>query len=205
MLEKYLIDNNFDSDKDDFSVIKYRLKNKFVLNSNDFAKEVIYVILASGFNQKIAKQLFIKIVNYLDSSLNCDITKLLNIFKNKMKVNAILNIWQNRDKYCNLFYLQKTDIEKLNMLEKLPYIGKITKNHLARNLGINVVKYDLWIQRLGVALYGKNEVVDNSNLSSGIKKICDFMFDEISNETGYPAGYIDVVLWKSCQIGLFQF
>ena len=89
----------------------------------------------------------------------------------------------------------------------MPYIGKITANHLARNLGENVVKYDIWIQRLGV-LYSRNsalyEKIDNGKLNNEIKKVCDDMFTHLESETNLPRGYIDVVLWKSAQNHLIK-
>ena len=99
-------------------------------------------------------------------------------------------------------YNCKSLYDKLNCLQKLPHIGKITANHLARNLGENVVKYDIWIQRLGV-LYGGNsriaQKIDNGKLDTDIKKCCDDMFEHLHQETNLPIGYIDVVLWKACQ------
>ena len=89
----------------------------------------------------------------------------------------------------------------------MPHIGKITAHHLARNLGEDVVKYDIWIQRLG-ALYAGNldlqKKIDNKKLTTEIKNACDDMFACIVKETGLPRGYIDVVLWKACQNGLIK-
>ena len=125
-----------------------------------------------------------------------------------MKINAIYKIWNNRQKNCDGFYACKNLDEKLSYLQKLPHIGKITANHLARNLGVDIVKYDVWIQRLGV-LYGGNSAfsdkIDNGKLSASIKKLCDDMFAHLVLETGLPRGYIDVVLWKAAQTGLIKF
>ena len=125
------------------------------------------------------------------------IDDLLKIFNNKNKINAIVKIWNNRDKFCDDFYAIENTGNKIKYLETLPHIGKITANHLARNLGIDVVKYDIWIQRLGV-MYGGNralyEKIDNGRLNPEIKKLCDDMFCRLCNETGLLRGYIDVVL-----------
>ena len=105
------------------------------------------------------------------------------------------------------YYNQKTLDDKLNFIQKLPHIGKITANHLARNLGVDIVKYDIWIQRLGVVYAGKPEFfmrVDNGKLNTEIKKYCDDMFSHMVCVTGLPRGYIDVVLWKSAQNGLIE-
>ena len=66
------------------------------------------------------------------------------------------------------------------------------------------MKYDVWIKRLGGTLYGNTTPFDENILSDDIHA-CDKMFDEISKETGLKRGYIDVVLWKSCQLGLLKF
>ena len=133
---------------------------------------------------------------------NTSVDDLLKIFNNKNKINAIVKIWQNKENYCDNFYKCNSLQDKLSYLQKLPHIGKITANHLARNLGENVVKYDIWIQRLGVvysgnpALYDK---IDNGKLDAEIKQACDDMFTHLHQETNLPIGYIDVVLWKSLQ------
>ena len=109
--------------------------------------------------------------------------------------------------YQKKFYGLKTVDEKVDFLGTLPHVGNITKYHLARNLGLNFVKYDIWIQRLGVALYGDEFFVDkvnNSRLLPEIKYYCDRMFDKLAEETGEKVGFIDVVLWRSCQKGLLK-
>jgi hypothetical protein len=135
--------------------------------------------------------------------------KLLKIFGNKRKINAIVDIWQNREKYSVGYYsLKNGPLEaKLSYLSKLPYIGRITKNHLARNLGENVPKYDIWVQRLGVACSCRKDLeykIDNSRLNPEIIKVCDDMFEHIMQETGLPIGYIDLVLWRACEQGILK-
>jgi len=204
-LDTQLRNLGLDSDDKSFDEIKNNLSNPKKLSNDEFASAVAYVILASGFSQKTAKKIH-KIIMEKISENQC-IDDLLKIFNNKNKINAIVKVWQNREKYCDDFYDLENDDEKILYLQKLPHIGKITANHLARNLGINVVKYDIWIQRLGV-LYGGNhglyEKIDNGHLNLEIKKLCDDMFIHLVQETGLPRGYIDVVLWKGSQNGLIK-
>jgi len=138
---------------------------------------------------------------------NPSVDDLLKIFNNKNKINAIYKVWNNRQNFCDGFYMCNDLDEKLKYLQTLPHIGKITANHLARNLGENVVKYDIWIQRLGV-VYGRNsrlaQKINNGKLDDNIKKCCDDMFIHLEQETNLPRGYIDVVLWKSSQNGLIK-
>ena len=204
-LESRLREMGLDSDDKSFDEIRESLACPKKLSNDEFANAAAYVILAGGFSQKMAKKIHRTIMEKMPKNPSVD--DLLKIFNNKNKINAICKIWNNRDKYCYEYYALSNLNDKLNYLQKLPHIGKITSNHLARNLGENVVKYDIWIQRLGV-LYGGNRAleqkIDNGNLDAHIKKCCDNMFEHLESETDLPRGYIDVVLWKSCQNGLIK-
>lgn len=199
-LDKTLRAQGLDSDDKSFDEIREILAAPKRLPPESFADACAYVILAGGFSQKTAKKIHTVICDALRAGADAD--ALFQIFHNKNKINAIVKIWQNRNALTDEYYAQKTLDDKLAFIQNLPHIGKITSHHLARNLGCNVVKYDVWIQRLGV-LYAGNPaffaLVDNKNLNPQIKKYCDAMFAQLEQETNLPRGYIDVVLWKSCQ------
>jgi len=203
-IEKRIIDSGLGEDKDSFETIKKRLVEPPILNAKEFAEECIYVILAGGFRQKIAKRKFGEIMNFINSGGEVCERNLLLIFKNVNKIRAIVKIWNERKKFRDGFYEQKTESDKLSYLAKLPHIGEITKNHLARNLGISNVKYDVWIQRLGIAL-GKSDLKEGFPLNEEVKKLCDKMFAQLERATGLNKGYIDVVLWKACQVEILKF
>ena len=202
-LDAQLREMGLDSDDKSFDEIKQILSNPPHLTSDEFASTVSYVILAGGFSQKTAKRIHAIIMSKMPANAG----DLLKVFNNKNKINAICKIWENRQDFCDGYYQCTNLQDKLNYLQKLPHIGKITANHLARNLGENVVKYDIWIQRLGV-LYSKNtklyEKIDNGKLDAGVKKYCDKMFEHLHKETDLPIGYIDVVLWKALQNKLIE-
>ncbi len=225
-LDRRLRDAGLDSDRSTFDEILKNLqpaaakamagKESRLLTPDEFAHECIYVILASGFSQKTAKRKHTEIMEYIKKAgKNPILEELLKIFNNKNKMNAIIKIWNNRERYQNDYYSikknHKSEIinQKLTFLSTLPHIGKITANHLARNLGENVVKYDIWIQRLGVCFANKfsncnvqSSNIDNGKLCPEIKSACDEMFAHLSRETNLPIGYIDVVLWKASQNNL---
>jgi hypothetical protein len=180
-LEKTLIESGLDSDLDSFDVIKKRLSKKEKFTPDEFARQAIYVVMASGFSQKTAKKIHTKIM----SALSRGDKDLMAIFNNKNKTSAAQKIWDNKINYCNEYYTLKTLDDKLKFLANLPFIGKITANHLARNLGENVFKRDVWIERL-------------------LKKYGEDLFEKLERNTKLPRGYIDVVLWKSCQNGLID-
>lgn len=205
-LEQTIINMGFDSDQNSFAFIKKNLDYPKVLNKDEFFEAVSYVILASGFSQTTAKKKHKEIIEYLTKNKSIDISELLKIFNNKNKISAIIKIYLNRDKFCTDYYLIKNLEDKLKYLQKLPHIGKITANHLARNLGENIVKYDIWIQRLGLKFINNNTIVPNNKiLNNEIKEAVDKMFLCLEKETHLKRGYIDVVLWKACQKGLIKF
>ncbi len=195
-----------DSDAQSFDEIKANLSRRHVCGPDEFAVHCTYVILAGGFSQKTAKKIHAKIMDEIFAH-GADFDSLMALFANRNKINAICKIWQRRAEYCAEYYGLADTGARVAFLSRLPHIGKITANHLARNLGEDVVKYDIWIQRLGVlysgdaALRGK---IDNGKLDPAVRAACDEMFGHLCAETGLPRGYIDVVLWKSLQTGLVK-
>ena len=200
-LDAQLREMGMDSDAQSFDEIRDNLTHRKIYNADEFASHCAYVILAGGFSQQTAKKIHKKITESLHQN-GADFNALIGLFNNKNKINAICKIWQNKNALCNEYYTLKSLEERLQFLEKLPHIGKITANHLARNLGEDIVKYDIWIQRLGCIFAKRPDLVKNINngkLSADIKQACDDMFMHLVKQTGLPRGYIDVVLWKSCQ------
>ena len=195
-----------DSDAQSFDEILENLNQRKICSPDEFACNCAYVILAGGFSQKTAKKIHANIMQMVQKNGAC-FDDLIKIFNNKNKINAICKIWERRQEFCNEYYKLQSLDDKLRYLQKLPHIGKITANHLARTLGEDVVKYDIWIQRLGVVYVKRPELlnkINNGDLCDDIKKACDEMFVHVCNETNLPRGYIDVVLWKSCQQGLIK-
>lgn len=202
-LEQQIRNLGADSDAQSFDEIRENLSHPKKLSPVEFADMCNYVILAGGFSQKTAKKIHSQITEYLHKN-GANFDELFSMFHNKNKISAVCEIWNNKNALCGEYYGLHDLDEKLKFLSHLPHIGKITANHLARNLGENVVKYDIWIQRLGSKYANKNLEIDNGKLNPETKRACDEMFAHLSHETGLPIGYIDVVLWKSCQIGLIK-
>ncbi len=195
-----------DSDAQSFDQIKDNLMHRHICDADAFASQCAYVILAGGFSQKTAKSIHEKIMSALRAR-GADFDYLFSIFHNKNKINAICKIWENRNALCAEYYKLNDVDARLGFLSRLPHIGKITANHLARNLGEDVVKYDIWIQRLGAMYSGDSMLykkIDNKKLNPDIRAACDAMFEKLCAETSLPRGYIDVVLWKALQTGLIK-
>ena len=199
-LEKKIKDLGADSDAQSFDEIREMLAHPQRFSPSEFANMCAYVILAGGFSQKTAKRIHKDIMEYIYKN-GADFNGLFQMFHNKNKINAICKIWENRTELCGGFYACDTDAARLEYLARLPHIGKITANHLARNLGVDVVKYDVWIRRLGAQYAG---IRCTDEMTDEIKSACDDMFSHMCVVTKLPRGYIDVVLWKACQLKLIK-
>ncbi len=200
-LERKIRELGADSDAQSFDEIREMLAHPRRFSADEFATMCAYVILAGGFSQKTAKRIHKEIMEYVYKN-GADFDALFGMFHNKNKVSAICKIWENRAVLCDGFYDCESDAARIEYLARLPHIGKITANHLARNLGVDIVKYDIWIRRLG-ALYSGIRCIDD-DLTDETKHACDDMFAHMVRETNLPRGYIDVVLWKACQLKLIS-
>jgi len=158
---------------------------------NEFLEDYAWVVFASGFRVKIIEKKWGEIKNFF---FGFNIKKINNnssyLIKqkapidNKGKIKAIIRTAKivSKQNYKKFF-----DIEKM---EELPFIGKITKYHLARNWGIPVGKPDRWMIKLAKKL-GFNPDVEGVEL----------MFQKFHHLTGEDKGKIDAVLWRACEQG----
>lgn len=148
------------------------------MDADDFAHEATWVILNSGMREQIARQIWNKIKKAWLSG-----QPTASAFGHKGKVAAIDFIRKNRQDIFDQYFGCG---EPLIFLESLPFIGKITKYHLAKNLGLDVVKPDRHLVRLA----------KQYNFAD-----CFEMCNKISLETGDKVSMIDTVLWRAANSG----
>jgi len=141
-------------------------------NAEHFLSEFIYVVLNAGMREQVARKIYNRFID----------TKKLSEIGHPGKRDAISFALVN---YVEWFEtLQKSD-DPVEYLETLPWIGPITKYHLARNIGIDTVKPDRHLVRLAKRF----------NFSSPL-----VMCQEIQKETHDKLGVIDVILWRYCNL-----
>jgi hypothetical protein len=147
-------------------------------NADSFALEHAWVVLNSGMKYQIALKIYSGVIEALYNEI-----PLRFLFKHEGKRNAIEKIYYNRDvhfeKYQNIS-------DKVFYLSSLPWIGEVTKFHLARNLGVNTVKPDRHLVRI-------------SNLFDVEPA---YLCQDLSNKTGEKVGVVDFVLWSAGNQGL---
>jgi len=106
----------------------------------------------------------------------------LKIFNHKGKASAVISAAEKiiRDRPINQKLAAMTEDEALIYFESYPFIGKVTRYHIARNVGFDVVKPDVHLVRISEYLgYTPNALVQT-----------------ISNLTGERRGFIDYILWQ---------
>ena len=141
-----------------------------------FFYEYVYVVLASGFKGKIAARLTPELVK-----CHGNMEKMQKIFKNQRKLDSIRKVWDMKDDWDSL----RKSFKAVNDLMTLPYIGEITKFHLARNIGLlSCAKPDLHLCKWAEKITGKND-----------EEAVSIVTQAISDKVERKQGTVDFVLW----------
>ncbi|MFM2280953.1 MAG: hypothetical protein RLZZ444_3184 [Pseudomonadota bacterium] len=149
-------------------------------NASQFASEAIYVIINSGLSNKVALPIFQRCMLALRQG-----NSATTVFGHPGKAAAIDWIWKRRR---SLFRKHHEAEDLIAFCETLPWLGPITKFHLAKNLGADVAKPDVHLIRLAKP---------GGETAQGL---CE----RLATETGYRAATIDMILWRACADGIIH-
>jgi hypothetical protein len=169
--------NIFDYVKKEVVENGYEKEIEWVRNINQdidksyFFREYVWVVVNSGMNNKVAEKIFRSFWND-GKDFNFDAVK------HKYKNKSILEVFNNLDDYFSKYTKSKN---KMGFLFSLPHIGKITKYHLARNLGMDFAKPDRHLVNI-------SNIFGYENVLEFCKKI-----SELSNER---IGVVDLIFWR---------
>ncbi len=171
-------------DNRDYNKIKYR----------DLINEATWVILSAGLSYGVVSKKFssISIIlsdfensNTIVKNKNIIRRKILNIFNNDKKVDAILAF---------IDFLNKKGVEQFkkdlivfgeSYLLELPFFGPATSKHFLKNIGISISKPDRHLNRI-------------SNLCGfkSVESLCSY----IEKRTEEKKSVIDLVIWRYATI-----
>jgi hypothetical protein len=146
---------------------------------DEFALDVVFVICNSGMRNTVARGIYERCRHALQEG-----RPVAEVFGHRGKVGAIETVWQHRRELLQQ-YLALPSTQRLDFLEQLPWIGPITKYHLAKNFGLDCAKPDVHLQRLA-----DREVCTAQQLCA-----------RLAAETGLRAATVDTVLWRACASG----
>jgi hypothetical protein len=127
----------------------------------DLLRETAWVILCSGFRERIVRRVFDHISlcfcdwesasAILDADPRCRMAAMAS-FRNPAKLGAIVTAALQVNEQGFPAFKQAVLAAPLTELQRLPYIGPVTVRHLAKNLGLNVAKPDRHLARVSLAL-----------------------------------------------------
>jgi endonuclease III len=161
------------------------------IDEQRFLHEYAWVVFNSGMKNKVIRDKWRQlsaVFLYFDPRLvadNSEAVRLaaLTVFGNRKKIDAIITVAR---KICEQTYrsiASKIEENSIEYLKTLPFIGDVTKYHLARNLGFDYVKPDRHLVRLA-------KKYDMTPF-----QLCNL----IHKKTKRRLGTIDVILWRYCE------
>jgi len=153
----------------------------------DILREYIWVVLNSGMRNSVIESKWNQLseaFRFFDLKQIIDdpdavLRDALRIFGHYGKIDACVQfakkLWRH-----DLTFRKRVRESPLKVLVELPFIGDVTKYHLARNLGFDFIKPDRHLVRLADQ-YGMTAF-----------ELCQ----EIHEKTGRKLGVIDVIFWR---------
>jgi hypothetical protein len=160
------------------------------IGESQFLQELAWVVLNSGMREMVVRKRFGGVAAaYLHwesasriaaNSESCREAALCE-FGHRGKIDAIISAARRVD--CVGFNQIKAEIADrgASYLESFDFIGRVTSLHLAKNLGLDVVKPDRHLCRVA-------EVAGYDSPAT----MCRF----ISEETGDKVSVVDLVIWR---------
>jgi hypothetical protein len=163
----------------------------------DLLREAAWVILCSGFSERVVRRHFDAIslcfcdwssAEYIVSRGDRCWSTAMAVFGSARKITAILQAcsYVHEQGFCSLS--SRILADPIQELSKLPFIGPVTSYHLAKNLGIDVVKRDRHLVRLASCLG-----FDSAEAMCGA----------FGHHVGEPVSVVDIVLWRYCTLSDF--
>jgi hypothetical protein len=187
--KRHVIDSGFAAE------IDWQTENDFErLTESELLREAAWVVLSSGFRESVVRRKFPGIsAAFLNWSGANEIIRLidgckeaaLRVFGHRQKIDAIARIVGRVAE--ERFPTIKEHIRRdgIAFIQKWPFMGAATSLHLAKNLGLPVVKPDRHLVRVaGAAGYRTPE------------QMCHV----IAKVVGDSVAVVDVVIWRYATI-----
>lgn len=176
--------------KREMSWIKSLPLNKEKMNNAYFLSELAWCVYNAGMKEKVLRDKWAALSNAF-----CDfqpevivhyeprvLVSVLRKFNHKGKVMAVIEAAKRILTENPIEKMQEmTEAEVLDYLQTFTFIGSVTKYHLARNLGFDVVKPDRHLVRLTEFCRYESP---------------DLLVSHVVELTGERKGFIDFIFWR---------
>jgi hypothetical protein len=160
------------------------------ITESDFLREAAWVVLSSGMREVVIRKIFqpISAVFYawesatqiVNDSQKCR-TLALSLFAHQQKIDAIITIAQIISSQGFENFKKCIQHDGVRFIQSLPFMGPATSCHLAKNLGLDIVKPDRHLLRLAAAAGYESP-----------KRLCE----DISASVGDRLSVVDLVMWR---------
>ena len=147
-------------------------------NAWGFFCEYAWVVINSGMKNTVARLIWDRVRVALEGG-----DPVSSAFRHPGKAAAIQKIHDEREVWFRAYTLAP---QKLDFLESMPWIGPITKYHLAKNFGHDCCKPDRHLVRIAEG-YGLTPIV---------------MCQALADATGDRIGTVDLVIWRAAAEGM---
>jgi hypothetical protein len=149
---------------------------------DQFNVEYLWAVVHAGMNNDVTRKIFDRMM--AGDTVHPEVIKHLG---KRKAINEALRV--DTEGMTNLEYWfsrvkeLSTDILRIEFLDSLPFIGPVTKYHLAQNIGIDVSKPDRHLERLRIKFgYGTAQA------------LCQ----EIASQSHLRIRTVDLVIWRWC-------
>lgn len=160
------------------------------LTESEFLAESAWVILCSGMREGVIRRHYGMISQTFLDWVSADAIaarravceeQALRVFKHRAKIKAIGSLCEKVSKCGFPQVLRCIELDDVTFLQSFDFIEPITSLHLAKNIGLDVVKPDRHLVRMAAAAG-----------CSGPEQLCSSIADII----GDSISVIDLVLWR---------
>lgn len=160
------------------------------LAEDEFLAEGAWVILCSGMREAVVKQRYKAISEAFLEWVSADAIaeqrvaceeRALRSFRHQPKIRAIGSLCEKVSMWGFDQILQHVELDGITFLQSFDFIGPVTSLHLAKNIGLEVVKPDRHLTRMATAIG-----------CSSPEQLCHC----IADVTGDSISVIDLVLWR---------
>jgi hypothetical protein len=161
----------------------------------DLLRELAWVVLCSGFREKVIRKHFWKIsICFLDwcsaaaikTHAKICVDTALDVFRSRPKLEAIAQSAALIDAAGVESVQKEIRQNPIEALQRFPFIGNVTAFHLAKNLGFNFAKPDRHLQRISTE-HGY------SNVQEFCAAVAEAVGDSVRNS--------DTLLWRISEMG----
>lgn len=160
------------------------------VGESHFLREAAWVVLSSGMREAVVRRKFAALsAAFFDWSSARRISKhaqgcrknAFRVFGHVGKIDSIIEIARSIDSQGFVAFKDRVGTDGVLFLQSLPFIGPATSFHLAKNIGLDVVKPDRHLLRIST-LAGWSSPAELCSAISGV--------------TGDRLSVVDLIVWR---------